>query len=253
MCPGGQQEMKEKVLPSFGGTQDHSGSTSATWHRGLTSYVFQRWAEGIMQRWLSLALLSHQCLPFEDGVMGLLPRHTPNLPSKTHFFSRKFTSDLPEIWQFTAWSLNKVVHVFANDHQYSSLGPLIHPDLPCFHIPAMPLELGTYQKTMNHLKHLLTHSVGALLTRSTKSNSQLLWNFFTHNICSHSQSHFCHLSEGHRPTQLEEKVSSCKSHRGTKDFPSTQEETGTHPWCLFLEFIFFFNGRGSLWLWVFVL
>lgn len=87
MCPGGQQEMKEKVLPSFGGSQDHSGSTGATWHRGLTGYVFQRWAEGIMQRWLSLALLSHPCLPFEDEVMDLLPRYTPNLPSKkTHFF-----------------------------------------------------------------------------------------------------------------------------------------------------------------------
>lgn len=44
---------------------------------------------------LGSSSLSHHCLPLEDGVMGLLPRHTPNLTAKkTHFFSRKFTADL---------------------------------------------------------------------------------------------------------------------------------------------------------------
>lgn len=50
--------MKEKVVPSFGDAQDYPGSTSATWHRGLIGHVFRGWAEGIMQGWLSLALLA---------------------------------------------------------------------------------------------------------------------------------------------------------------------------------------------------
>lgn len=58
MCPGGQQEMKEKVLPSFGDTQDHPGSTSDIWHRGLTGHFFGGWVAGIIQRWFSLALLA---------------------------------------------------------------------------------------------------------------------------------------------------------------------------------------------------
>lgn len=141
-------------------------------HRTFFWRVGSRYHTKMVQ--LGSSSLSHQCLPLEDGVMGLLPRHTPNLAAKkTHFFQEVHCRPW-KIWQFTAWSLNKLVHVFANYHQYSSLGPLIHPDLPCFHIPAMPQELGSYQKTMNHLKHPLTHSVGACLTHSTNSNSQLL-------------------------------------------------------------------------------
>lgn len=230
---------ERKGTPIFwrhpGSSRQHQWYMAQRTHRTFFWRVGSRYHTKMVQ--LGSSSLSHQCLPLEDGVMGLLPRHTPNLAAKkTHFFQEVHCRPW-KIWQFTAWSLNKLVHVFANYHQYSSLGPLIHPDLPCFHIPAMPQELGSYQKTMNHLKHPLTHSVGARLTHSTNSNSQLLWKFFTRNICSHSRSHFCHLSEGHRPIYLEDKVSSCKPHRGTKDLPFHSGRD----WCLFLEILFFFS------------
>lgn len=65
MCPGCQSEMEEKVLSSFGDTQDHPGSTSETLslaacYKGLTGCVFGGWAGGTKYRWLSLALLAIQ-------------------------------------------------------------------------------------------------------------------------------------------------------------------------------------------------
>lgn len=89
--------MEEKVLSSFGDTQDHPGSTSETlslaaWHRGLTGHVFGRRAGGITYRWLSLALLSlsYQCLHLEDGARGLSQIWQQTRPN----FSRKFMADL---------------------------------------------------------------------------------------------------------------------------------------------------------------
>lgn len=70
MCPGGQHKMEEKVLPSFGDTQDHPGSTSetlslATWHRGPTGHVLED-GEKVSHRdgsaWLFLAFHTSACL-----------------------------------------------------------------------------------------------------------------------------------------------------------------------------------------------
>jgi len=97
--------MEEKVLPSFGDTQDHPGSTSETsslaaWHRGLTGDVFGGWAGVATYRWLSLAILAYHdsaCLwRMEQGA------HTQGTPQiwqlRRPSFSRKFTADLEKLW-----------------------------------------------------------------------------------------------------------------------------------------------------------
>lgn len=93
--------MEEKVLPSFGDTQDHPGSTSETlslaaWHRGLTGYVFGGWAEGNTYRWLSLALLAfHASACLWRMEQGACSQGTPQIwQQRRPIFSRKFTAEL---------------------------------------------------------------------------------------------------------------------------------------------------------------
>lgn len=90
--------MEEKVLSSFGDTQDHPGSTSETlslaaWYKGLTGGVFGGWAGGAKYRWLSLALLVFQARACLWGMeQGACSQGTPEIwQQKGPSFSKKLT------------------------------------------------------------------------------------------------------------------------------------------------------------------
>lgn len=77
--------MEENVLPSFGDTQDHPGSTGETlplaaWHRGLTGRLFGGLAEGITYGCLSLALLAfHASACLWKMEQGACSQSTPQI------------------------------------------------------------------------------------------------------------------------------------------------------------------------------
>lgn len=80
---------ERKGTPIFwrhpGSSRHHQGYMAQRTHWTCFSRVGRRHNAKMAQ--LGSSSLSHQHLPLEDGVMGLLPKHTPNLTAKkTHFF-----------------------------------------------------------------------------------------------------------------------------------------------------------------------